>query len=141
MFATSEMLKTAPGRDLTNERALSDCIEACYECAQSCTACADSCLQEEMVKELRACIRLNLACADLCEATGHLLSRRLSPADDLTKRQMDLLILACAKCAEECARHADAHAHCRVCMEACRRCEGASRMLAQELAKETTVSH
>jgi hypothetical protein len=31
----------------------------------------------------------------------------------------------CASCGEECERHAPTHAHCRVCAEACRRCEQA----------------
>jgi hypothetical protein len=133
MFATTEMLKTSPGRDLTDERSLSDCIEACFECAQSCVACADACLDEENVAELRACIRLNLACADLCEITGRLLSRRLTPGDDLVRRQIDLTSIACAQCAEECGRHAKMHAHCKICMEACRRCEATCRALTAAL--------
>lgn len=42
---------------------LADCIAACLECAQTCTSCADACLAEEMVADLRNCIRLNLDCA------------------------------------------------------------------------------
>ena len=141
MFATSEMLKTTPGRDLTDERTLADCIEACFECAQTCVACADACMDEEAAKDLRACVRINLACADLCTVTGKLLSRRLSPGDELVRGQLELLALACGRCAEECGRHADKHAHCKVCMEACRRCEAAVRLLTNELAKESGARH
>jgi hypothetical protein len=53
-----------------------ECIEACYDCAQSCTACADACLGEEDPKLLARCIRLNLDCANICDATGKILSRQ-----------------------------------------------------------------
>jgi hypothetical protein len=137
MFVTSEMLKTTPGRALTNERALSDCIEACFECAQSCTACADACLDEKDVADLRACIRANVVCADLCELAGRLLSRLLDPKDELISRQVELTAVVARKCAEECGRHASMHAHCQVCMEACQRCEGACHTLLGELQQES----
>jgi len=35
--------------------------------------------------------------------------------------------LACRRCAEECAKHAERHDHCRICAEACRDCEAACR--------------
>jgi hypothetical protein len=133
MFTADEMLRTIPGRELTNERALTDCIEVCFECAQSCTACADACLEEEMVSSLRTCIRLDLHCADLCRTTGNLLSRRLDPGSELLRRQLELLADLSAACGEECSRHAEKHPHCRVCAEACRRCEGACRELLGEL--------
>src|SRR5690625_7224642 len=57
----TSMMETHPNptSDLDVEK-LADCIAACFECAQTCTACADACLAEEMVTELRNCIRLNL---------------------------------------------------------------------------------
>jgi Domain of Unknown Function (DUF326) len=141
MFTADEMLRTTPGRELTNERALTDCIEACFACAQSCTACADACLDEESVAALRRCIRLNLDCAGLCTVTGEVLSRRVDPHSELLRRQVELLADASAACGEECARHGDEHPHCRVCAEACRRCEGACRALLGELATEAPSLH
>jgi hypothetical protein len=41
--------------------------------------CADACLGEEKVEMLRRCIRLNLDCADVCNATGRMLSRQQEP--------------------------------------------------------------
>ena len=52
------------------------CIEECYGCAQTFTSCADACLAEDMVDQLRQCIRLNLDCADICAAAGSITSRR-----------------------------------------------------------------
>jgi hypothetical protein len=35
--------------------------------------------------------------------------------------------MACRACGEECAQHADMHAHCRICAASCKRCECACR--------------
>ncbi|HEY4557163.1 MAG TPA: four-helix bundle copper-binding protein, partial [Enteractinococcus sp.] len=80
---------------------------------------------EEMVTELRNCIRLNLDCADVCTATGHLLSRRTGSNLATVKAVLEACRIACAECAAECEKHADMHDHCRICAEACRRCEQA----------------
>jgi hypothetical protein len=39
-------------------------------------SCADACLAEDLVKELTQCIRLNLDCADVCNITGRIATRR-----------------------------------------------------------------
>lgn len=106
-----------------------DCIDACLECAQVCTACADACLGEERVQELRRCITLDLGCADVCEATGRVLSRRTGHDGDLSEALLRACAEACRLCGDECAQHADMHHHCQVCAEACRRCEQACRRL------------
>ena len=45
-----------------------------FRCAQTCTACADACLSEDSVADLRYCIRTDLDCADICAATGTVLT-------------------------------------------------------------------
>lgn len=123
------MLRTYP-KDLgqVDQKALVDCIEACIECAQSCTACADACLGEEMVKELTKCIRTNLDCADICDTTGRILSRRTGYDANLTRAVLEACRTACASCADECEKH-KMHEHCTVCAAACRRCEDACATL------------
>ena len=124
------MLRTYPadlgGVDTT---ALAECIEACFSCAQTCTACADACLSEQMVAELTTCIRTNLDCADLCDATGRVLSRHTGYDANLTRAVLRACVAACKACGDECARHAEMHEHCRICAEACRRCEEDCRQL------------
>src|SRR5690606_11716455 len=71
----TRMLDTHPAEVTLDKQLLADCLEACLECTQTCTACADACLSEEMVADLRRCIRLNLDCADVCEATARVLTR------------------------------------------------------------------
>jgi hypothetical protein len=112
--------------------ALQACIDACLACAQDCTACADACLLEQSPTSLARCIRLSLDCADVCEATARVLTRRTLP-DDFAMRT---LVLACAAvtaaAALECLEHAPEHEHCRRCAESCRACERACLTLAKE---------
>ena len=102
---------------------LAECIQACFECAQTCTACADACLSEDMVAELGTCIRTNTDCADICISTGKVLSRHAGYDANLTRAVLKACRIACKACADECDQHAGAHGHCRICTEACRRCE------------------
>jgi hypothetical protein len=126
MHHVTKMLETHP--QATANEALARCIEQCFACALSCTSCADACLAEEQVQELVRCIRLNLDCADVCDATGRVLTRQTSTELRLARSMLDACVQACRICAEECERHAPHHEHCRVC-EACRRCEQACEEL------------
>ena len=108
---------------------LADCIQACYDCAQTCIACADACLAEDKVADLTACIRTDLDCADMCQTTGAMLSRRTGYDANLTRAFLEACAAACRACGDECAKHADMHDHCRICADACRRCEQACREL------------
>ena len=120
-----EMISTHPDVKGNMNDALVRCIEECYACAQTCTSCADACLAEDMVPQLRQCIRLNLDCADICVATGALASRRTGSNEQVIRLALEACAAACRLCGEECARHAEMHEHCRICAESCRRCEQA----------------
>jgi hypothetical protein len=130
MGQASAMLDTYPA-DLgrVDKQVLARCIDECFSCAQTCTACADACLSEQMVADLVKCIRTNLDCADICDATGRVLSRHTGYDANLTRTIVEACAQACKTCADECAAHADMHEHCRVCADACRRCEQACREL------------
>jgi len=128
-----EMIAAHPQvRGNVNE-ALLRCIEACYDCAQTCTSCADACLAEEMVAELRQCIRFNLDCADICAAAGSIASRRTGSNEQLIGEILSACAKACRLCGEECASHAAMHEHCRICADACRRCEAACNEAKQSI--------
>jgi hypothetical protein len=124
------MLETYP-RDVNVDRdVLSACITACSDCASACTLCADDCLSEENVAELVKCIRLNLDCADLCAATGRVVSRQTEYDANVTRAALEACIAACRSCGEECARHAEhGMEHCRICAEHCDSCAQACEAL------------
>ena len=132
--AVAQMLDTYP-RSLghVDQDKLRACIEACVECAQACTACADACLSEETVADLTKCIRTNLDCADICEATGRVLSRHTGYDAHITRAILDACIQVCRSCGDTCSEHASMHEHCRVCAESCRTCEQACRDLLRAL--------
>jgi hypothetical protein len=131
MNQVTQMLETHPRAHASE--ALARCIEECFACAQACTSCADACLAEDSVQELVRCIRLDLDCADVCDATGRVLTRQTAFEPGLAQLVLDACAQACRLCAEECEGHAGHHEHCRVCAEACRRCEQACEDLRSSL--------
>jgi len=120
-----EIINLHPHPSDVERNLLVRCIAECLDCAASCTACADACLGESELAELRGCVRLNLDCADACEATGRIVTRQTSPDLRLIKATVEACSTACRACAEECDRHAAHHEHCRVCAAVCRRCKQA----------------
>jgi hypothetical protein len=60
MSVASDMVKAYPAEINLDRELLARCVDACVACAQACTACADACLSEEMIDELRKCIRSDL---------------------------------------------------------------------------------
>lgn len=134
MTHTHAMLQTHPQPGATDTVALVACIEACFDCALTCTMCADACLGEAHLDMLRRCIRLNLDCADICNATGRVLARQTLPDSALLRAQVQACLLACQLCAAECEEHAEMHEHCRVCADACRQCEAACNEMLTALA-------
>ena len=69
------MLHASTAEVAVRAEELAAAIDTCLTCVRACTACADSDLIEEDVVTLRACVALNLACADICDATARVLSR------------------------------------------------------------------
>jgi len=122
---TAEMMNTYPAEINLDRDLLARVVDTLVACSQACTACADACLSEDMVEELRKCIRTNLDCADICDTTARVLSRHTGYDANLTRAMLQACVQACRSCGDECAAHAGHHEHCRVCAEACRACEQA----------------
>ena len=116
--------KQIPALDLVRR-----CVEACHDCASACNACADACLSEERAQEMRECIRLDLDCADVCAATGAVVSRLTRPHKAPMEALLTACIETCRACGAECEKHAAMSEHCRACAAACRTCEGAGAAL------------
>jgi hypothetical protein len=133
MTLVEEMLRSYPA-DLggVDRQKLADCIQECYSCAQACTACADACLSEDDVAMLVKCIRSNLDCADICFATGQVLSRHTGYDANITRTILEACAAACKACGDMCEEHS-AMAHCAKCAMECRACEQACRELLASL--------
>jgi len=113
-------LKLDPDADL-----LAGVIEAAADCAQSCATDTDADLSEPHLAEMVICIRLCQDCADICAATARVLSRPAVWDSEVVRPLLEACATICKSCGDECERHAPHHAHCRVCVEACRRCQHA----------------
>lgn len=92
-------------------------ISTLYDCIAQCNNCADACLEEQDVKMMVECIRLDRICAAVCQATAIAVSTN-SSAD--TKSLLKACEDICRQCHKECAKHENDH--CRECAEACKRC-------------------
>ena len=110
--AVRAMFRSHPEKPAHSE-AMSRCIDACFSCVETCTACADACLSERDVSHLVACIRLNLDCAAVCNATGNIMARSNKAGHrQLLEAQLANCIAFCRACADECGRHGEMHQHC-----------------------------
>lgn len=122
-----QMLSSTPNRATIDGETLAACLRACGACEIACRSCADACLGEQDINPLRRCIRLNLDCAALCDATVDVASRTYSVDAAFLRAQIELCARICETCAAECDKHAHHHEHCKVCAEACRTCAEACR--------------
>lgn len=96
-------------------------IQALGKCINACNYCADACLDEEDVKMMVPCIRLDRVCAEVCSTVSQVAATGYSNIADL----LEVCIRICDECAAECGKHE--HSHCKECAEACRECAEACR--------------
>ena len=108
---------------------LAQAVRHAMFCAAICNSCADACLAERM--DMRQCVRTCLDCADICEATYRVATRRTGSNEVVLREMLQLCITACDVCAEECARHDNDH--CRRCAEMCRECADDCRAAVETL--------
>ena len=92
-------------------------MDALNKCAAECNHCGAACLDEQDVKMLTACIKLNKDCADICSLIASFVARGSDHARHVLKECAEI----CGACSEECGKHAHME-HCKVCSEVCREC-------------------
>ena len=127
------MLKSIPAQPVLGAEATARLLETLGECSITCSICADACLAEDMVSDLGRCITLDLYCAEICDATAHVIAHTSEADIALFQSGLQHCAEACRACATECEVHASMMAHCRTCAEVCRRtvqaCNAANAML------------
>ena len=89
-----------------------------YQCAASST-------EEDDIKMMARCIRLDMECAAICYAAAQLMSMGSDRAKELCRICADI----CQECGDECGKHTHSK-HCQECAEACRRCAEECRKMA-----------
>ncbi len=88
-------------------------IRKLHECMAACNHCFDSCLQEDNVKMMAGCIRLDRECADICSYLEQALVRNTPFVSELSQVCAEI----CLACGDECKQHD--HQHCQECAQAC----------------------
>lgn len=92
-------------------------ISVLNECAAECHHCTTACLDEQDVKMLAECIKLDIDCAEICQLTAAFLARGSEHAIHILKECAEI----CEACAGECGKHGHME-HCKRCAEVCRLC-------------------
>lgn len=87
------------------------------ECAVECNHCFTACLEEQDLKMLAKCIKLEIDCAEICRLAIAFLARGSQHAEHILKECAEI----CEACAKECQKHSQME-HCKKCAEVCRKC-------------------
>src|SRR5919107_394823 len=66
------------------------------------SAAVDACLGEDEPKSLARCIRLNLDCADMCDATGRIFSCQTAFEPQMARAALQACAEACRHCQQAC---------------------------------------
>ncbi|MDX1761509.1 MAG: four-helix bundle copper-binding protein [Christiangramia sp.] len=91
-------------------------LHALGNCINHCNYCADACLEEDNVKMMKDCIRLDRVCAEVCSSLNQVLATGYKDVKGL----VEYCIMVCNACADECGKHDNQH--CQDCAKACREC-------------------
>lgn len=126
MGNTLEMINRHPLTIPQSEKmALTEAIESCLNCGQVCAACSDACQGEKGVNKFRSIIRSASDSSDICFATAKILIR----LNDKNRKSLQVLLNACTEQINEtmqlCTQYSTQYEHCRVCSDACKKCETA----------------
>lgn len=92
-------------------------ISMLNECAVECNHCTSACLEEQDVKMLAKCIKIEIDCAEICRLATSFLARGSEHADHILKECAEI----CEACAKECEKHTHME-HCKKCAEVCHKC-------------------
>ena len=110
--------------ELVMNSSYEDCIAECLRCAMACESCASACLEEQDVKMMAACIKLDRDCADICRLAATLMARGSPFANEICV----LCAKICKACGQECGTHEAEH--CQQCSKACLACAQACESMA-----------
>ncbi|MFD5632661.1 ferredoxin [Streptomyces sp. NPDC058122] len=98
-----------------------ECARTCAECARTSTLRA-SLMDPDGPKRQEAARRSGILCAEVCEATCHVLSRHPGPSDRELRARLEWCRDVCLECAEAFDACPGSEAAARKCRECARSC-------------------
>ena len=129
MSYARQILTGSGGKLPLDSALLGDALDSLNDCIEACIADIDADLGEKDLADMAKCVRLCLHCTDVCVAARGVLSRPAEYDANVVRPLLESCVAICQSCSDECDRHARHHEHCRICGEACKRCESACRKL------------
>lgn len=96
-------------------------LEKIAECQAMCKYCFNACLEEEDIRMMARCIKLNVECSEICGIT----ISSVAMDGDFNRELLTVCAEACEKCSAECRKHDKLH--CMECAKACEDCARACR--------------
>lgn len=115
-MSIKEMISEHPQVGADYNEQLGEAIKHAMYGAAIMNSCADACSAEG--GDMSRCIRLCSDASDACTAYYRIASRRTAGNVTVIKSLSEAVIIACKVCAEECAKHDNAH--CKRCERMCR---------------------
>jgi hypothetical protein len=133
MSQTRQVLDTVAVsiRPQVSSESMAAAIDAMLECEEAITVCAAGMVTEDDVRDMQDAIICDMNCADVVAATRRVLTRGVDSA--LVSAHLEACVIACEHSAEQCAKHAGHHEHCRMCSEATGKCAEACRQVLRGL--------
>lgn len=129
MTSTRELFDTMIAKSGLSSDVLAAAVDALQEGEEIVAACSMGMLGAQDALQLAPAISRDLDCADILGVTRRILTRGSGPDHTLITAQLEACLLACERSYELCSRHADHHAHCRMCADATRRCADMCRQV------------
>lgn len=115
-MSIKEMIQDHPQVGADYNEQLGETVKHAMYCAAIANSCVDACNSEP--GDMSECIRKCSDASDICQAVSTVAARRTHGNTVVIKSLLEACIIACKVCAEECAKHDNAH--CRRCERMCR---------------------
>ena len=129
MNATREVLDSLTIESSVDLGKLAAAVEALLNAERTTTACAGAMVGESDSTSLVNAIRADLDTVDVVHAARTVLTRFVGDNVAVVRSELNAAIAACERSNAECTRHAEHHAHCRLCANATSDCITACRDL------------
>jgi hypothetical protein len=118
MTNARDMLDTVTLEPAFDIEALATLLQSLADLNRDATACSSAMIAGGgMATEVRAA----LDCADMAATAERVLARGADSDLGVTKAVLEAAVVAAERSAEECGKHADHHAHCRLHSDTARR--------------------
>jgi hypothetical protein len=121
MTSARDILGTVKLEPAFDIEALATVLQALGDLNRDATACSSAMIADENAAGMSTEIRAALDAADTAATAERVLARGAAADVTVTKAVLQAAVVAAERSAQECGKHADHHAHCRLHSDTARR--------------------